>query len=99
MVVLYPARRTGIPVRPWSAVCSCCMPATRTQIYLTEEQRRRLDAWAKREGKTLAQVIRDAVDAYVAEDPPDLEAVLRESFGSIPDLEMPSRGEWDRGYG
>jgi Mlc titration factor MtfA (ptsG expression regulator) len=75
------------------------MPATRTQIYLTEEQRRRLDAWAKREGKTLAQVIRDAVDAYVAEDPPDLEAVLRESFGSIPDLEMPSRGEWDRGYG
>jgi hypothetical protein len=35
----------------------------------------------------------------VAEDPPDLEAVLRESFGSIPDLEMPSRGEWDRGYG
>jgi hypothetical protein len=75
------------------------MPATRTQIYLTEEQRRRLDAWAKREGKTLAQVIRDAVDAYVTEDPPDLEAVLRESFGSIPDLEMPSRGEWDRGYG
>jgi hypothetical protein len=75
------------------------MPATRTQIYLTEEQRRRLDAWAKREGKTLAQVIRDAVDAYVTEDPPALEAVLRESFGSIPDLEMPSRGEWDRGYG
>jgi hypothetical protein len=75
------------------------MPATRTQIYLTEEQRRRLDAWAKREGKTLAQVIRDAVDAYVTEDPPDLEAMLRESFGSIPDLEMPSRGEWDRGYG
>jgi Mlc titration factor MtfA (ptsG expression regulator) len=75
------------------------MPATRTQIYLTEEQRRRLDAWAKREGKTLAQVIRDAVDAYVAEDPPDLEAVLRESFGSMPDLEAPSRDEWDRGYG
>ena len=75
------------------------MPATRTQIYLTEEQRRRLDAWAKREGKTLAQVIRGAVDAYVAEDPPDLATVLDESFGSMPDIEAPSRDEWDRGYG
>jgi hypothetical protein len=75
------------------------MSATRTQVYFTEEQRRRLDALAKREGKTLAEVVREAVDAYVAQAPPDLEVVLDETFGSIPDLEVPARSEWDRGYG
>ena len=77
----------------------CCMSATRTQVYFTEDQRRRLDALAEREGKTLAQVVREAVDAYVSEAPPDLEAVLDETFGSMPDLELPARSEWDRGYG
>ena len=52
---------------------------------------------AKREGKTLARVVREAVDAYVAQSPGDLEIVLDESFGSMPDLEVPGRGEWDRG--
>jgi predicted DNA-binding protein len=40
------------------------MPSTRTQVYFTEEQRRRLDAQAEREGKTPAEVVREAVDAY-----------------------------------
>jgi Mlc titration factor MtfA (ptsG expression regulator) len=75
------------------------MSATRTQVYFTEEQRRRLDALAEREGKTLAEVVREAVDAYVAQAPPDLDAVLDETFGSMPDLEVPARSEWDRGYG
>lgn len=75
------------------------MSATRTQVYFTDEQRRRLDARARREGKTLAGVIRDAVDAYIPGEPPDLEAVLEETFGSMPDLEVPPREEWDRGYG
>lgn len=75
------------------------MSATRTQVYFTEEQRRRLDARAKREGKTLAEVVREAVDAYVTEPPPDLDVVLKETFGSVPDLEVPPRSEWDRGYG
>lgn len=75
------------------------MSATRTQVYFTEEQRRRLDALAKREGKTLAEVVREAVDAYVTQTPADLEAVLDETFGSSPDLQVPARGEWDRGYG
>jgi len=75
------------------------MSATRTQVYFTEEQRRRLDALAKREGKTLAEVVREAVNAYVAQAPPDLEVVLDETFGSMPDLEVPARSEWDRGYG
>lgn len=75
------------------------MPATRTQVYFTAEQRRRLDARARREGRTLAEVVRQAVDLYVDQEPPDLEVVLEESFGSMPGFEVPSRGEWDRGYG
>ena len=75
------------------------MSATRTQVYFTVEQRRRLDALAERDNKTLAQVVREAVDAYAPDVPPDLRAVLDETFGSMPDLETPSRGEWDRGYG
>jgi ribbon-helix-helix CopG family protein len=75
------------------------MSATRTQVYFTEEQRRRLDALARREGKTLAEVVRAAVDAYVAEAPPDLDAVLEETFGSMRELDVPGRDEWDRGYG
>lgn len=75
------------------------MSATRTQVYFTEEQRRQLDALAKREGKTLAEVVREAVDAYVSQTSPDLARALDESFGSMPDLEVPSREEWDRGYG
>ena len=75
------------------------MSATRTQVYFTEEQRRRLDALAGREGKTLAQVVRDAVDAHLAQVSADLSVVLDETFGSMPDLDVPSREEWDRGYG
>lgn len=75
------------------------MAATRTQVYFSEEQRRRIDAVAAREGKTLAAVVREAVDAYVAETPGDLESVLDESFASMPGLEVPARSEWDRGYG
>ena len=75
------------------------MSATRTQVYFTEEQRRKLDARAQREGKTLAQVVREAVDAYIAQEPPKLEVILDETFGSIPGLKVPPRKEWDRGYG
>lgn len=71
------------------------MPATRTQVYLTADQRRRLDARARREGRTLAHVIREAVDVYLAEEP-DLETVLDDTFGSMPDLEVPSRQGWAR---
>ena len=76
----------------------CCMSATRTQVYFTREQRRRLDLRASREGKTLAAVVREAVDAYVTEAAPELDVVLDETFGSMPDLEVPARSGWDRGY-
>jgi hypothetical protein len=44
----------------------------------------------------MARMIREAVDAYLAEDRPDVQAALDETFGSLPALELPSRDEWDR---
>jgi hypothetical protein len=73
------------------------MPSTRTQIYLTEDQRRRLDARGRRTGSPMARLIREAVDDYLADDRPDVQAVLDETFGTLPDLQVPSREEWDRG--
>jgi hypothetical protein len=29
----------------------------------------------------------------------DEEGALKSTFGSLPDLDVPPRGEWDRGYG
>lgn len=73
------------------------MPSTRTQIYLTDEQRRRLDVRGRRTGAPMARLIREAVDAYLADDRPDVEAALDDTFGALPDLELPDRDEWDRG--
>jgi hypothetical protein len=73
------------------------MSATRTQIYLTQEQRRRVDALAEAEGVTMAEVIRRALDAYLEDENPDPRPALAASFGSIPTLVAPSRDEWDRG--
>jgi hypothetical protein len=80
------------------------MPATRTQVYLTEEQRRQIEELRARDGRTLAEVVRAALDDYLAIHRPaveearraDLQRVLDETFGSIPDLEVPPREEWDR---
>ena len=74
-----------------------------TQIYLTTEQRRRLDEIRKRGRKSVAEVIGEAIDAYLGDpdylgDPEaDVDEIPRESFGSMPDLKVPSRDEWDRG--
>lgn len=73
------------------------MAATRTQIYLTARQRERLDALGHREGKALAEMVREAVDEYLAHTPTDPRAALDETFGSLPNLDVPSRDEWDRG--
>jgi predicted DNA-binding protein len=70
------------------------MSATRTQIYLSEQQRRRLAERQRREGKSMAAVIRDAIDAYLTASAVDIEAALNETFGSLPELAVPSRREW-----
>lgn len=68
--------------------------ATRTQIYLTDEQRARLAERAKAQGVPMSQLIRDAVDALLTSDD-DVEA----TFGSAPGIggRIPSRSEWSRG--
>jgi metal-responsive CopG/Arc/MetJ family transcriptional regulator len=73
------------------------MSATRTQIYLTPELRARVDDVMRREHKSLAQIVRDALDAYLAAQRPDPDAALAATFGSMPDLSVPQREEWERG--
>ncbi|HXW82415.1 MAG TPA: CopG family transcriptional regulator [Acidimicrobiales bacterium] len=67
--------------------------ATRTQIYLTDEQRARLSERARTTGTPMSQLIRDAIDSWLSGDG-DLEA----TFGSSPGIRdrIPSRSEWDR---
>ena len=72
------------------------MASTRTQIYLTDDQRRRLDVRGRRTGAPLARMIREAVDVYLADDRPDPDAALDETFGTLPGLELSSRDEWNR---
>jgi predicted transcriptional regulator len=73
------------------------MPATRTQVYLTPEQRRRIDELAASRALTMAEVIRLALDDFLEEQSPNPEEVLASTFGAVPDIEPPSRDEWDRG--
>jgi predicted DNA-binding protein len=78
--------------------------STRTQVYLTAEQRQRIDELRAHDGRTLAEVIRTALDEYLATQGPvveearraDLQRVLDETFGSMPDLKYPDRDAPDR---
>ena len=70
------------------------MSATRTQIYLQPQQRRRLDEIAGSRGLSLASVVREAVDLYIDTSPVDPTTALKNTFGAAPDAEAPNRGEW-----
>ena len=72
------------------------MSSTRTQIYLTEQQRRRIDALTVAEGVPMAEVVRRAIDAYLPGDA-DTQAALAHTFGAQPDASVPSRDSWQRG--
>ena len=72
------------------------MAARRTQIYLTAEQRKRLDERRRRERRTLAELVRQAIDAYLADRSVDPATALNDTFGALPRLGVPSRDEWDR---
>lgn len=72
------------------------MAATRTQIYLTAEQRERLDRLRASRGQSLAELIREAVDSYLRARPPDADTALASTFGAVPDLSVPDRDEWSR---
>ncbi|MGI8608944.1 MAG: CopG family transcriptional regulator [Candidatus Dormibacteria bacterium] len=72
------------------------MAATRTQVYLTTEQRRRIDDLITRNGQSLAWVIREALDQYLAAPGADRQTALDATFGALPRLSVPSREEWNR---
>ena len=67
--------------------------ATRTQIYLTDEQRARLSERARATGRPVSELVRKAIDDLLAADD-DLDA----TFGSAPGIgpKVPSRDEWER---
>jgi predicted phage gp36 major capsid-like protein len=81
--------------------------ATRTQVYLTAEQRRQIEELRAADGRTLAEVIRTALDEYLATHGQaakekwraETQRVLDETFGIAPDFPYPDRSDWDRGYG
>ena len=71
------------------------MAALRTQIYLTAEQRAQLDERVAAEGRPLAELIREAVDAYLAEGGQVGAAeALAATYGAVPDADAPPRSEW-----
>lgn len=72
------------------------MPMGRTQIYLPDELRARVDERALAEGKTMAEVVRDALEHYVTA-PVDIGQALDSTFGAVSRVVVPSRDEWDRG--
>ena len=72
------------------------MSATRTQVYLTDEQRRRVDQLADAEGVPMAVIIRRALDNYLTDDA-DATTALTATFGAAPSATAPSRDEWQRG--
>jgi hypothetical protein len=72
------------------------MPSLRTQIYLTAAQRGRLAARTRRTGEPMARLIREAVDAYLADASSELAEVLDATFGALPNLEVPDRAEWSQ---
>jgi hypothetical protein len=69
--------------------------STRTQVYFPDELRARIDEVCAREGVTLAQVVRDAVESYLDAVAPPCGPALDETFGKLPRLDVPSREEWD----
>jgi len=71
------------------------MSALRTQVYLSPDQRRRIDALAAAEGVTMAEIVRRALDEYLAAHGP--REALASTFGAVPDITVPGRDEWDRG--
>lgn len=70
----------------------------RTQISLTDEERQALDAVSARTGRSVAALIRDAVDVmYGARRTAEADlAVMRRAFGTWRDREMDGAGWVER---
>jgi hypothetical protein len=72
------------------------MPILRTQIYLTADQRARIDRVARARGVTMAEVIRTALDQFL-DRAPEPTTALAVTFGAAKDIAVPPRDEWERG--
>jgi Ribbon-helix-helix protein, copG family len=78
------------------AVYLRCISMTRTQIYLPAELRQRVDERADAEGKAMAEVVREALEHYLAQPLDSVQDLLEDTFGSVVDAWAPPRDEWDR---
>lgn len=75
----------------------------RTQIYLTQEERAALRAIAERRGQTQSEIIREAIDRFLEEEPDEVSVneALEKSFGiwadrdDLDDFIAKLRQEWD----
>ena len=70
----------------------------RTQISLTSEERRALDAVAARTGRSISALIRDAIETvYGAERSTDEDlAAMRRAFGSWKDRDLDGASRVDQ---
>jgi predicted DNA-binding protein len=75
----------------------------RTQIYLTNEQKRKLERLASASGKKQSEMIREAIDGYLAAcEPTDWKAAfeaVRAMWAERDDLDdfvRDLRAEWER---
>ena len=75
----------------------------RTQVYLTEEQERGLKQLAATSGRKQSELIRDAVEGYLAEHrPKDWKAALDACFGmwadrdDLDDLHAEVGRDWEQ---
>jgi hypothetical protein len=65
----------------------------RTQVYLTEEQHRRATALARARSASLASVVREALDRYLATETSGTEADWKDdpALALVGQLELPAR--------
>jgi predicted DNA-binding protein len=75
----------------------------RTQIYLTDEQKRQLERLAAASGKKQSEMIREAIDGYlVKQKPEDWKAAFEAARGMWSDRDdldgcvRNLRSEWER---
>lgn len=72
------------------------MASMETQVFLTATQQERLAALARIEGRSLAELVHEAIDAYLASALVATRAALDATFGVAPAFQVPPRVEWDR---
>lgn len=71
------------------------MTTLRIQLYLTPELRVQADKLCRQNDRSLSDLVRDALRMYV-DAQADRDGALMHTFGSLPDLSLPSRTEWNR---